>query len=191
MKKATNFVLVLTICISMNSCFRQKSGFFEKMPTSFLTDSLTVQNDLFESINIQHTNGDEIKFDAGDYCNVIPFCGFLMAKNGTIYYKKDKTSEYRPYLKLGVSKFDTTHFVYSNSRIDNVVAMGKMMDSIFKDSIHYFQLLPVQSGSPHHNSYVRYVAIKNGGIRYLTFKTYSKDYTILLKNYPKVVWSSQ
>lgn len=66
MKKVTNFALVLTICISINSCFRQKSGFFEEMPTSFLTDSLTVQNELFESINIQHTNGDEIKFDAGD-----------------------------------------------------------------------------------------------------------------------------
>ena len=119
------------------------------------------------------------------------FADFSWPKTVLFTIKKDKTNEYRPYLKLGVSKFDTTHFVYSNSRIDNVVAMGKMMDSIFKDSIHYFQLLPVQSGSPHHNSYVRYVAIKNGGIRYLTFKTYSKDYTILLKNYPKVVWSSQ
>jgi hypothetical protein len=191
MKQVINILLVASIWLSASNCQERPSGYFRNMPSRFIVDSLQTEKELFQELVIHHDATDIIALDAGSHCNIIPFCGFLKANGDTLFYKRRLEDKFRPFLNLNAPKFDTITFKYFDSRIDDVVSMGKMYDSIFKDSINYFQLIPRDGRSIHHERYIRYVAIKAGGIRYLTFRTQLKDYSIWLKEHPILVWSSQ
>jgi hypothetical protein len=191
MNKKTIDLLIIILSSILFHCKEEQAEFFGDMPNDFLIDSLIIQQDLFKNLSIRQVGMDAINIETKD-SDLFPFCGTLMVKNDTIFHKQNnETNLYNPYLKLTASKFDTLRINYSPSRSDDVVAMGKMYDPQLKDSLAYFQLIPVRRMAPSGSTFIKYIALKKGlGIRYLTFSNYSNAYTIIIKKYPKVVWSS-
>jgi hypothetical protein len=187
MKQNRYLLLVLVVLLG---CAENGDGFFSEMPKNFDTDSLTVQKDLFASLRIQPIDKNEIEVKSND-CTLLPFCGNLRFQNDTIYHRASPSEAYRPYLVLNARRFDTLMYVYSPERVDKVVYIGLMWDEAKNDSLKYFQLIPVKRKSPFHTAYVKYVSVKNGGIQYITFSSYTKTYTISITKFPKVVWSSR
>lgn len=182
----TAYLIVLTMLVS---CVQSDSGYFDDMPATFHTDSLSEQRALFEKITVTPMRKNEIEIRSDD-CSKIPFCGDLFYRNDTIFHRSNSSTPYEPYLLLNARRFDTLTFVYSPGRADRVVFMGLMWDKIRMDSIKYFQLIPLKRPGPAHIPWVRYIAVNNGGIRFLTFESYMKSYTVALEEYPKVTWSS-
>ncbi len=178
------------IFLTIIGCNLDNEGFFSEMPESFLTDSLTLEKDFFDNLTIQHIGKDEILLES-DECTKLPLCGNFLFKNDTIFYRNKPSNGYKPYLLLNSDRFDTLTYTYSPDWIDKIVSMGLMWDKLDRDSIQFFQLIPVKRPPPHHLAYLKYIALTKGGFRYLTFSSYLRDYTISIEEYPKVIWTSR
>ncbi|MGC3947880.1 MAG: hypothetical protein QM762_25790 [Chryseolinea sp.] len=157
------------------------------MPTKFNVDSLTVLKDLFGGIKIKHIDDNMIEVRSTED-DLVPFAGVLEAKNDTIFFREKEEKPGIPYLILNAPKFDTLHVRYKERRVDEVVALGKIYDTLSKDSLYAFALRPLRRMSSNESIYLRRIALKRGeGIRYLTFGKDQYNVTIAVTDQPKVI----
>lgn len=180
-------VLVLFSCHS-----GELRGYFDKMPYDFVTDSLTFYKEPFELLETEFMNGgaDVIKvFSKEEYvCSLIPFCGFLKYEDDTIYHSSVDTTSMQPFLILNAKKYTKWVVEYKQERSDEVTYMGRIFDKEKRDSVHLFQLSPVKRIAPMDATYLKFIAIEKGGIRYLSFANNLHFFTISFQQHPKVIY---
>jgi hypothetical protein len=186
--KPNHTLVFISLMLMVVACQQpRKVGFFHSMPTQFKVDSLEVWQKLFASISVKHFDDNIILFQSSDP-DLIPFDGFLEARDGMIYYRKLFGDPAVPWLKLNSTGSDTSVINYSEYRTDQVVARGKFYDEQTKDTLYTFELLPLKRKASNDDIYLKSIAMSDGeGIRYLTFGKYMYGNTIMIQNYPKVV----
>jgi hypothetical protein len=167
------------------------NGYFKDMPYSYIVDSLNDDYaDLFRSLKTFHYTEKGIsylEFQVKED-NVIAFNGFLKLYDDTIFYSKFKNIKGVPFLYLKLKRFKKWKIDYSSVKTDSISYIGKFFDKEKNDSLDCFLLTP-QKRNLIHYSYVKFIAISNGGIQYLTFSNFINEKTIRLKDYPKVTYS--
>lgn len=167
----------------------RQEGFFAQMPRAYQTDSLSVYKDLFGSLTTlayRTSDGSTLAVNCDD-CTLIPFCGVLLFRNDTVFYSGSEGDRPKPFLVMNAPRFSGGRIEYSNLRIDSVTYMGKMYDKHYNDSIPFFRLNPKKRMAALDASYLKYIALKEGGIRYLTFSGMAGDISIRLSERPHVV----
>lgn len=186
------FSFPLLFAIGLSCSIDKQDGYFADMPRRYDIDSLSRHERLFESLRTRAYFKDGVSV-LSVHCNdcvLIPFCGYLILKSDTVYYARSEDEELRPYLVMNSDKFASRRIEYSSVRADSVTYMGMMYDKHFDDSIAFFRLKPIERKSAIDATYLKFIAIKEGGIRYLTFSNSSGDVSILLSSHPRVVWRS-
>jgi len=183
----TQFRLILIISIfTLYSCKNNSDGYFNEMPERFNVDSLTKLTGLFNSIKIQKSdNGNKIRLSSND-CALIPFCGTIWFSQDTIYIQNEQL-EPSPFLILNKSKNSQWSISYSPERTDEVTYLGTVPDNNSGGNLELFMLTPIIRKAPLDASYLKYILVRQGGIKYLGFWSYPGEFTISLNKYPQAI----
>ncbi len=166
------------------------TGYFNEMPRKYKTDSLEIFKDLFNNLKTttEVENGvSYLHVESGD-CKLIPFCGYLKVSGDTIFHAASKSNQWNPFLIFNAKLFSGWTIKYSTTRIDSITYFGKRFDIIKQDSIPLFLLTPLVGTTSPHESYLRYISIRNGGIQSISISNQLNDITIQLIEHPKVVY---
>jgi hypothetical protein len=159
------FIILSVVAISLPSCTNERSSsFFRDMPLKYEVDSLSIFSDLMGSL-ITKKMDDNVLYMSCDDCNLIPFCG---------------------YLKFSATRLAPYTVEYSNDRVDEIRNLGRVFDKKNADSLFLFQLTPIVKQSLPDATYLKYISIRDGGIRHLTFSNSGGDYTIELSKFANV-----
>jgi hypothetical protein len=180
------FIILSVVAISLPSCTNERSSsFFRDMPLKYEVDSLSIFSDLMGSL-ITKKMDDNVLYMSCDDCNLIPFCGYLKYSNDSLLYSKDRDENFRLFLLFSATRLAPYTVEYSNDRVDEIRNLGRVFDKKNADSLFLFQLTPIVKQSLPDATYLKYISIRDGGIRHLTFSNSGGDYTIELSKFANV-----
>lgn len=175
---------ILPLCFI--SCVKN-DGFFREMPKTYSVDSLTAFEDIFDGLKTtQIGNGDVLKVESSD-CYLIPFCGFLTFRNDTIFYSQQTGESLRPFMVLNERRFQKRTIEYEDGRVDEIRYLGLIPEIGSQDSLALFEIIPIKRRQPADATYLKFLGIRDGGIKLVTFGGTSADYSIRISHYPKLV----
>lgn len=177
-------ILMLGI-LFLISCTVKEEGFFSNMPSTYEGD---LYGGLFEGLStIKILNGNGLKVNSED-CDLIPFCGVLEYRNDSIFYSNDQDRVAKLFLVLNSKEYSKIIIEYSDNRSDEVTYIGLSYDRKHQDSLALFKFKPIKRSVPHDTDYLKYLGIKRGGIRLLTFGSGNgKDVSIELTEKPTII----
>jgi len=172
----------------LSSCERKVDGFFSEMPDRYDGKELPMYADIIESLKIEKDNtGNKIEISCSD-CDVMPLCGYLMFRSDSIFYSNKSDNKVKLFFALKAKKNSNQIFEYSDSRSDKITFLGAVYDPIIKDSVLLLKLAPVKREIPPDGDFLKYISIKNGGIKLFTFSSgVGSDVSIELSKVPKVI----
>ena len=187
--KRINGLLRLCFIISVfSSCETREVGFFGEMPDFFDGSNLSMYSDIIESLKIKKDqSNDRIEISCKD-CDLMPLCGYLMFRNDSVFYSNKSDNRLKLFFALKSKKKSIQRIEYSASRSDRITFLGTVYDPIIKDSVFLLKLTPVTREIPPDGDYLKYISIKNGGIKMITFSSgVGKEVSIELSKAPKII----
>lgn len=88
---------------------------------------------------------------------------------------------------LNERRFQTRTIAYPDGRIDDIRYLGLIPERGSQDSLALFEIIPIKRLQPADAGYLKFVAIKDGGIKLVTFSGSTGDYSIKIGQYPKLI----
>lgn len=182
-------ILLISMLLSCQSV-EKKGGYFNQTPSKFKLDSLRTGSDLIGDLVFEDvgSKGEDVVKVSNSDCITIPFCGYLSYKRDTVFHSATKAGLRKPFLILKAKKFSKWVVEYRHDRIDEVTYLGMRADESDGDSLHLFMLQPTKLLGAIDSEFLKFIAIKKGGIRHLSFYNYAHLFTIRLQEYPKVIF---
>ncbi len=173
----------LFLLVAFLSCGNKK-GYFGEMYDSYRVDSLESFKDLIGSLKTKPFK-NSLRISCND-CNQIPFCGVLTYISDTIFFRTQESL--KPFLILNSKRLSKTTIEYSKNRLDEVTNLGTIYDKENGDSLALFMLQPTLTNLPPDATYLKFITLKKGGIKHLTFANNAGNYTIKLSKYPSIIY---
>jgi hypothetical protein len=180
-------VAILSICSCLLSCYSRK-GFFYEMSPSYVGTALPYYGDVFEKLKTKIVDdGNSLEISCEGFESLIPFCGHLEFRNDSIFYANNDDKIEKLFMVFGERLKTQRVLEYSSQRIDKVKFIGMKYRSKTKDSVAVYQFNPVKGGPPLDGDYLKYVAVKRGGIKLLGFSSGGGEINIELSATPHVI----